>query len=109
MILHINGKTSDPLGFPGSFGYVPQGAEVYFNRTGMIWVREASWSDLTVISDVQKAINAPIGTWEECSDGVLDIDTSDPSGISVIPRVTEKLNNTIIAHGDLDFILITNG
>ncbi|KAI9657734.1 MAG: hypothetical protein M1821_002910 [Bathelium mastoideum] len=82
----------DVLGFPGSFDYEPAGATVYFNRT-----------------DVQKAINAPIQEWEECANGVLETDTSPPSGISVLPRVIERTNNVIIAHGELDFILIANG
>ncbi|EMC92156.1 hypothetical protein BAUCODRAFT_115526 [Baudoinia panamericana UAMH 10762] len=83
----------DVLGFPGSFDYLPAGTEIYFNR-----------------SDVQAAINAPIGyDWAECSGGVLDIDTSPPSGLSVLPRVIEKNNRTIIGHGMLDFILLMNG
>ena len=41
----------DVLGFPGSFDYVPEGANIYFNRT-----------------DVQMAINAPLEEWEECTD-----------------------------------------
>lgn len=82
----------DVLGFPGSFYYTPPGAFIYFNRT-----------------DVQKAINAPIMDWSECSDGVLDTDTSPPSGLSVLPRVIEKNNKTIIGHGTLDYILILNG
>ena len=85
----------DVLGFPGSFEYLPAGARVYFNRT-----------------DVQKAINAPIQDWEECSNKdvfVNGIDESLPSGLSVLPGVIEKLNRTIIAHGALDYILIANG
>lgn len=82
----------DVLGFPGSFDYLPAGAQVYFNRT-----------------DVQKAINAPIQQWEECSSGVLDTDTSPPSGLSVLPTVIEKTGNVIIGHGMLDYILIMNG
>jgi len=65
---------------------------VYFNRT-----------------DVQKAINAPLMDWEECSAGVLTTDTSPPSGLSVLPRVIEKNQKTIIGHGMLDMILIMNG
>lgn len=82
----------DVLGFPGSFYYSPPGASIYFNRT-----------------DVQKAINAPIMEWAECSDGVLDTDNSPPSGLSVLPRVIEKNKKTIIGHGTLDYILILNG
>ncbi|KAK0352954.1 hypothetical protein LTR02_006242 [Friedmanniomyces endolithicus] len=82
----------DVLGFPGSIPYLPDGATIYFNRT-----------------DVQKAINAPLGQWEECSSGVLTTDTSPPSGLSVLPRVIEKNDRTIIGHGMLDFILLMNG
>lgn len=79
------------LGFPGSFFYEPAPWN-YFNRT-----------------DVKKAINAPMEDWEECSPGVLDTDTSPPSGLSVLPRVIEKNNKTIIGHGMLDMILLMNG
>lgn len=82
----------DVLGFPGSFDYVPTGASIYFNRT-----------------DVQKAINAPIRQWEECSNGILSTDTSPPSGLSVLPNVIEKTNNVQINHGLLDYVLIMNG
>ncbi|KAF2249389.1 carboxypeptidase cpdS precursor [Trematosphaeria pertusa] len=82
----------DVLGFPGSFGYLPPGEMVYFNRT-----------------EVQKAINAPVGEWEECSNGVLDIDTSVSSSYSVLPRVIDALDRTVVVHGDLDFILLYNG
>lgn len=82
----------DVLGFPGSFDYVPPGATIYFNRT-----------------DVQTAINAPIEEWNECSGGVLTRDTSLPSGLSVLPSVIERSKRTIIAHGQLDMILLGNG
>lgn len=82
----------DVLGFPGSFAYQPEGTDIYFNRT-----------------DVQRAINAPIREWEECSNGVLDNDDSPPSGLSVLPRVIEKNQRTVIGHGMLDFILLANG
>ncbi len=82
----------DVLGFPGSFFYEPA-PWYYFNRT-----------------DVKKAINAPVdANWGECASGVLDKDTSPPSGLSVLPRVIEKNNKTIIGHGMLDMILIMNG
>lgn len=82
----------DVLGFPGSIPYLPAGTNIYFNRT-----------------DVQYAINAPIEEWEECRNGVLDTDTSPPSGLSVLPKIIDKLDRTVIAHGQLDYILIGNG
>lgn len=82
----------DVLGFPGSFDYLPEGETVYFNRT-----------------DVQKAINAPVQEWNECSNGVLDTDTSAQSSWEVIPRLIDTLDRTVIVHGDLDFILLANG
>jgi len=71
------------------------GAEVYFNRT-----------------DVQKAINAPVGRWVECSNNPVFVngtDNSPPSGLSVLPHVIERLIRTIIGHGALDYVLINNG
>ncbi|KUJ11815.1 alpha/beta-hydrolase [Mollisia scopiformis] len=85
----------DVLGFPGSFDYLPEGASIYFNRT-----------------DVQKAINAPIGDWEECASGnvfVNGTDNSPPSGVSVLPGVIERSKRTVIGHGALDMVLISNG
>lgn len=84
----------DVLGFPGSFAYLPEGASIYFNRT-----------------DVQKAINAPLMDWEECStdDVFPGGDSSDPSSWSVLPRAIDKNERTVIGHGLLDFILMTNG
>ena len=85
----------DVLGFPGSFDYLPDGATIYFNRT-----------------DVQKAINAPVEEWMECTNNDVFVngsDSSTPSGLSVLPGVIERLNKTIIGHGALDYILIANG
>jgi carboxypeptidase D len=83
----------DVLGFPGSFGYLPPGETVYFNRT-----------------EVQKAINAPIQEWDECSNKpVLATDTSAQVTWGVLPRVIDALERTIVAHGELDFILLANG
>ena len=85
----------DVLGFPGSFDYLPAGASIYFNR-----------------SDVQKAINAPMQEWAECTPKEVFVnnqDNSPPSGLSVLPSVIERTNKTIIAHGMLDYILIANG
>ncbi|KAH8785603.1 Alpha/Beta hydrolase protein [Diaporthe sp. PMI_573] len=85
----------DVLGFPGSFGYQPEGASIYFNRT-----------------DVQEAINAPKMVWEECASGDVFVDGGDsslPSSITVLPGVIERTQNVIIGHGVLDMVLIANG
>lgn len=76
---------------------------MYFNRT-----------------DVQKAINAPVGTnWQQCTDtnvfgGKKDnprlSDTSvGPAIDGVLSKVIEYTNNTIIGSGNLDMLLSTNG
>lgn len=85
------------LGFPpGNSPYTPVGATVYFNRT-----------------DVQKAINAPPSlSWKQCpalGESVYVNENSPASALSVLPRLIEQLNRTIIAHGQLDFRLIANG
>ncbi|KAH8602242.1 Alpha/Beta hydrolase protein [Bisporella sp. PMI_857] len=86
----------DVLGFPGSFDYLPEGATIYFNRT-----------------DVQQAINAPVGEWMECQEKfdviVNNTDLSPPSGLSVYPGVIERSKRTLIVHGALDMVLISNG
>lgn len=85
------------LGSPAGYAYTPQGATVYFNRT-----------------DVQKAINAPTTRpWKLCpeitADPFFSNDDSPDTALSVLPGVIEQLNRTIIAHGLLDYRLITNG
>ena len=85
----------DVLGFPGSFEYEPTGTSVYFNMT-----------------KVQKAINAPIQEWNECTPTdvfVNGTDNSKPSALSVLPHVIENSDRVIIGHGLLDMILIWNG
>ncbi|KAL7270999.1 hypothetical protein RUND412_006276 [Rhizina undulata] len=85
----------DVLGFPGSFEYLPAGAEIYFNRT-----------------DVQTAINAPATHWATCSSinvYVNGTDNSPPVALSILPGLIEKNERTIIGHGKLDFILVANG
>jgi carboxypeptidase D len=85
----------DVLGFPGSFGYLPEGATIYFNR-----------------ADVKAAIHAPNITWEECASGNVFVDgedTSLPSSITVLPGVIERTENVIIGHGALDMVLLANG
>ncbi|PSR75466.1 Alpha/Beta hydrolase protein [Coniella lustricola] len=84
----------DVLGFPGSFEFIPPGAEIYFNR-----------------SDVQEAIHAPSIYWTECSEVNVfpEGDGSLPSAVTVLPGVIERTQNVIVAHGLLDMVLIANG
>ncbi|KAL9114175.1 MAG: hypothetical protein Q9227_001947 [Pyrenula ochraceoflavens] len=86
----------DVLGFPGSFDYLPAGAQIYFNRP-----------------EVKAAINAPTDVdWMECTNTdvfVNDDDQSAPSALSVLPGVIERTERTIIGHGLLDMILLANG
>ncbi|KAK6523202.1 hypothetical protein TWF694_006095 [Orbilia ellipsospora] len=85
----------DVLGFPGSFGYLPKGAKIYFDRP-----------------EVQKAINAPRMKWEECSSrDVFPHDDTSPSPVpaGVLSRVVEKSERTVIAHGLMDYVLIADG
>ncbi|RDW73311.1 carboxypeptidase-1 [Coleophoma cylindrospora] len=81
----------DQLGFP-SLGAGPNN---YFNQ-----------------SDVQKVIHAPPTDYAICAGGsnlFPEGDLSVPSGLGPLPSVIERTNNTIIGHGDLDFLLFTNG
>jgi carboxypeptidase D len=84
----------DVLGFPGSFEYRPKGSKIYFDRP-----------------EVKRAINAPVNTrWAECKNIPLSfLDVSEPSSFKALPRVIEKSERTIVSHGTLDFILMTNG
>ena len=106
-IYHITETCPHPyshLGIINSGDYDPAGSSVYFNR-----------------SDVQAAINAPVGTnWFQCSEinvfGNGDNnnfsigDTSlGPAQNGVLQRVIEYTNNTIIGVGMLDYILPPNG
>lgn len=76
---------------------------MYFNRT-----------------DVQRAINAPVGTnWMQCTNTNVfggpnnNRSRSDrslgPAQNGVLERVIEYTNNTIIGSGNLDMLLSTNG
>lgn len=91
------------LGIVNPGDYEPPGGEVYFNR-----------------SDVQQAINAPVGTnWSQCTPtnvfgGATDNQTVQdgslgPAQDGVLAHVIESTNNTIIGVGGLDYILPTNG
>ncbi|PMD33698.1 alpha/beta-hydrolase [Hyaloscypha variabilis F] len=82
----------DQLGFPSLGG----GPNNYFNRT-----------------DVQKILNAPVGTnFYVCGGGpnlFPNGDSSPPSALGPLPSVIERTNKTIIGHGLLDFLLFANG
>jgi len=91
------------LGIVNAGDYNPPGEVVYFNRT-----------------DVQKAINAPVGTnWMQCtstnvfggaSNNPNLSDTSlGPAQDGVLAHVIDSINNTFIGVGNLDFLLATNG
>lgn len=78
------------MGFPSLAG----GPNDYFNRT-----------------DVQKAIHAPPTDYSVCGGDAIfpHGDGSLPSALGPLPSVIERTNNTVIAHGWLDFLLFTNG
>lgn len=81
----------DVLGFPGSFGYLPEGASIYFNRT-----------------DVQDAIHAPRIQWDECANENVFVNGNDkslPSAATVLPGVIDRTKNVIIGHAAMDMIL----
>ena len=83
----------DVLGFPGTLGYLPDGASVYFDRP-----------------EVKKAIHAPEVPWSECTGPVfVGRDRSLPSGLTVLPSVIDRTKNVVIGHGALDYVLIANG
>ncbi|KAJ5094138.1 hypothetical protein N7456_009999 [Penicillium angulare] len=92
----------DVLAFPGSLGYLPDGATVYFDR-----------------ADVKRALHAPNITWSECSDGPVftggDAGPQQEGDISanpiekVLPQVIEATNRVLIGNGDYDMVIITNG
>lgn len=92
---------SDPLGYPTDLQYVYPGLPIYFNRT-----------------DVKTALHAPMDVeWIECKGPVFvgeggpqnEGDTSLDPIQYVLPKVIEKTNRVLVANGDLDFEIITNG
>lgn len=91
------------LGIVNQGDYFPTGAEVYFNR-----------------SDVQEAINAPVGTdWKQCTNinvfggpygnNSQGDQSLGPAQDGVLAHVIESINNTIIGVGGLDYLLPING
>ncbi|KAI5199184.1 serine carboxypeptidase [Aureobasidium subglaciale] len=105
-IYHITETCPHPwsiLGGVNTGDYIPLGEVVYFNRT-----------------DVQKAINAPVGTnWQQCTsvnvfggatqNQSLSDTSPGPALDGTLQRVIEFTNNTIIGSGNLDMLLSTNG
>jgi carboxypeptidase D len=82
---------SDELGFPSLGG----GPKNYFNR-----------------SDVQAAIHAPPTNYYICnrtSNIFPNGDSSVATSKGPLPSLIERLNNTIIANGLLDFLIFANG
>jgi carboxypeptidase D len=84
----------DVLGFPGSFEYLPDGAFIYFD-----------------LPEVKKAINAPVNTtWTECNEIPLSImGKGEDTYLRILPKVIERSKRTVIAHGTLDYVLLSNG
>lgn len=87
--------------FGSILGYDPPGSEIYFQR-----------------HDVQRAINAPVGTkwylgtsriFRDSSGHVGDTDATDPPAFTgALQKVIEGTNNTIIGVGGLDFLIPIN-
>lgn len=92
----------DVLGFPTVLEDLPPGAQIYFNR-----------------DDVKRAMHAPNTKWAECSskpvftggnagpEGEGDI-SADPIQ-HVLPQVIEATNRVLVANGDYDMIIMTDG
>lgn len=87
----------DVLGFPGSYNYIPDGANLYFDR-----------------ADVKAAIHAPANVkWTTCATGDVFVDGNDnsdyPTQNGILRGVIERTNNVVIGHGAMDMILQANG
>lgn len=81
---------SNELGFP-SLGWGPNN---YFNR-----------------SDVQNALNVhgPRVDFRMCKADDFGLDSSEPAAFGALPSVIERTGNVIIAVGELDFLITSNG
>ncbi|CCD44947.1 serine carboxypeptidase [Botrytis cinerea] len=91
----------DVLGWPGTSSYLPPGGgSLYFDR-----------------ADVKTAIHAPMNTtWTECTDAVIyntetgwstDSQNNLYAPFTVLPGVIERSQRTIIGHGNMDFLLLS--
>ncbi|KAI9692577.1 MAG: hypothetical protein M1822_006808 [Bathelium mastoideum] len=93
---------SDPLAYPGDLQYqYPGMGGIYFNRT-----------------DVKMAMHAPLDvSWSECSGpvfkgtgGLYELGDYSLDPIQkVLPQVIEATNRVLVANGDYDMEIITNG
>src|SRR3569833_3012761 len=88
----------DDLGFPTQLTYIPEGAQVYFNR-----------------SDVKAAIHAPADVdWSFCSERDVFAnannrsrgDASRGTAYGTISKVIDRTKNFMISHAANDFILL---
>lgn len=81
---------SNQLGFP-TLGWGPNN---YFNR-----------------SDVQDALNIgePRSNFRMCKETRFSLDHSEPSAFRMIPAIAERTGNVVIANGELDFLITSNG
>jgi carboxypeptidase D len=81
---------SNQIGFP-SLGWGPNN---YFNR-----------------SDVQDALNVgePRPDFHVCNEVKFGLEASEPATFSVLPAVVERTGNVVIANGELDFLIPSNG
>lgn len=91
----------DVLGFPTILEEIPTGFELYFNR-----------------ADVKAAMHAPANVqWGECSGNPfvghggpeLEGDLSADPIQKVLPQVIEATNRVLVANGDFDMIILTDG
>lgn len=94
----------DVLGMPGGFEHVPPGWFVYFDRL-----------------DVKAALHAPPITWTACSPTPVYLarhslggpqaqgDLSPDPIQHVLPKLIEATNRVLVANGDFDFMVLTNG
>lgn len=79
---------SNQLGFP-TLGWGPNN---YFNR-----------------SDVKDALNVPDADFKMCRAETFGLEASEPAAFSVLPSVIQRTGNVIIANGELDFLIPSNG
>jgi carboxypeptidase D len=112
----------DVLGIPTQLIYTPAGADVYFDRTD---VKQGQLIKLlstgcAPLLTCWSAIHAPLNvSWAECSTNPVFVggntgpesegDVSADPIQHVLPRVIEATNRVLIANGDFDMIVITNG